>query len=591
MLQVAPRGQRQALVHGGHALAAAARRQARAEVAEGRSQQRQPQAGALRRELGAQTAVGVDLVPGLGIAGHLEMRRQHAQRRVELGTRRDWHLPALRHQLVHAQLRRGQPHQLGAAFAIGQQHQAALPRTLRAPTRGQQLVLGLGLAMLVGAHRVEQAKSDVLALGHDLQRRQAFADLDETRGLALPGDKGVAHQRRRGIDDVQHWAVAIVLAPQRTQQRGIVRGQVLALDQRGQRHRLRLAQAAHAGLLLQRLDRSNAAVGPRRNHPDQPILHGGGGIARRVGCSTTQRQDRGQRLAPAVLCRPDEERRPGIGRCRRLTQQRGRSAARQARRPGHAGRVVLFSQRQRVGTQIGRLGHLDAQPGRQQQVVQILQRLHARMVVPHQPEMRHAPSAHRPAAGRWRRPTRPRNRRGRRHHACRLRRRRTCAPCSRRPARAAPAAPSRRSSRWTARPGSCAARPPRRSSSRPPRNGWRPGPSGLRPWRTPPPSARHRRCRNRHKAPGRPPGRRGTAASRPGATAWTATPRSVPCARCASSQSSSGRTWVSAKPLSTTIIRSAKSACRAGSRRSNKPASKGCSTARRNAPLHRCVKV
>ena len=38
--------------------AAAARRQARAEVAEGRSQQRQAQAGAVRRELGAQAAVG-----------------------------------------------------------------------------------------------------------------------------------------------------------------------------------------------------------------------------------------------------------------------------------------------------------------------------------------------------------------------------------------------------------------------------------------------------------------------------------------------------------------------------------------------------
>ncbi len=131
--QVAPSRQRQPLVHGGHAL----RGRCPAPGA-GRSRRRARPAAPARSPVpcGVSSArsrwSAAHLVPGLGIAGHLEVRGQHAQRRIQLGARGDRHLPALRHQLVHAQLRGRQPHQPGAAVAVGQQHDVALPCALRA---------------------------------------------------------------------------------------------------------------------------------------------------------------------------------------------------------------------------------------------------------------------------------------------------------------------------------------------------------------------------------------------------------------------------------------------------------------------------
>ena len=119
--QVAPGGQRDTLVHRGHPLAAQAGRLARAEVAERRGHHAQRQAVALRRQLGAQHGAGGHLVAGLGVAGQLEVRAQHAQRRVQLGPGRHRHLPALADQLGHPQLRRRHPHQAGLLGAVAQQ--------------------------------------------------------------------------------------------------------------------------------------------------------------------------------------------------------------------------------------------------------------------------------------------------------------------------------------------------------------------------------------------------------------------------------------------------------------------------------------
>ena len=175
-------------------------------------------------------------------------------------------------------------------------------------------------------------------------------------------------------------------------------GQVLALDQGRQRHRLRLAQAAHAGLLRHRLQGLDAAVGGHAHDPDDAVLHLAGGPARRARVAAAERQDRGQRLAPTVLRRADEERRIGIGRRRRLAQQRRCRAPREARQPGQLGTLEAARQGVGVGAQIGarvvqvqrsvRLErrHVDAQPGRQQQVMQRLQRLQARGLGP--PELK-----------------------------------------------------------------------------------------------------------------------------------------------------------------------------------------------------------
>ena len=62
-------------------------------------------------------------------------------------------------------------------------------------------------------------------------------------------------------------------------------------------------------------------------------------------------------------------------------------------------------------------------------------------------------------------------------------------------------------------------------------------------------------------------------------------------AHCASSQSSSGLTLFSGKPLSRIIWLSHSVSCKAGSSRLNSAASKGINTARCSAPAHRWVKV
>ncbi len=161
-----------------------------------------------------------------------------------------------------------------------------------------------------GAHRVEQAKADVIALRHDLQRGQAFADFDEARGLALPGHTGVAHQRRRGIDDVEHRAVAVVLAPTARSRAASCVARSLRL----------ISVASDTGLGLPRPRAPafcssgsivcDAAVGIGRDQPDQPVLQQRRGTARRLRRAAAQRQDRRQRLAPTVLGRTDEERQP-----------------------------------------------------------------------------------------------------------------------------------------------------------------------------------------------------------------------------------------------------------------------------------------
>ena len=387
------------------------------------------------------------------------MRRQHAQRRVQLGARGHRHLPALRHQFVHAQLRRRQPHQPGAAVAVGQQHHVAQPRArCVAPAHRQLFVLRLGLAVLVGAHRVEQAKADVFALRHDLQRRQALVDLDEARGLALPGDEGVAHQGRRGLHQVEHRAVAVVLAPHaRAASRRRASARSLRLTSVASDTALGLPRPRAPAFCSSGSIATDAAVGAGR----RPPRSGGPATsadALRVASAAAPPSARIEASASRQLscAAPTKNGRAGVGRGRRFAQQRGRGAARQPRQPGHAGFVVFFAPaRCACARSSAGFGHLDAQPGGQQQVVQVLQRLHARALAAAPGGSAHAPWARRPAAGRWHRPRRPRTQGigvalagfgGDELARLGSRRGRGCVA----------AAPSRRSSRSTARPGSCA---------------------------------------------------------------------------------------------------------------------------------------
>ena len=237
------------------------------------------------------------------------------------------------------------------------------------------------------------------------------------------------------------------------------------------------------------------------------------------------------------------------------------------------------------------LAHLDAQPGRQQQVVQVLQRLHARQLVPHQPEMAmrlgriaqplvdgvdpHAPEAEGVGGialagfggGELARLA-PGGRRGlrqQRHHVDPAdgRRGQVLAP----PDLRADDLPGRLETAGALLPVAFD-----HGEHRTHQLGIAAVEIG-----TQRPGARQVAAVQQRLGQAQPRGRRHHGRC----LLQMAPAASLPAAR----------TWVSANPLSTTIIRSARSACKAGSSRSKSSASKGCSTARRNAPLHRCVKV
>ena len=195
----------------------------------------------------------------------------------------------------------------------------------------------------------------------------------------------MAHQRRCGRHGVELHLVAVIGPPGGAQHGRVVGRQVLAFEQRGQRYRPGLAQPAHAGLLLDRLQAFDARVVVDADEPGQPVLQRALAFAhRRI---TTQRQYRRQRFTPAVLHRADEEGGAGIGGGRGLAQQRGRGAARQQRQPGQSGQCEVALQCLGMRAQAVRRGRLDPEPGSQQQVVQLLQRLQPGVFEPFQAEV------------------------------------------------------------------------------------------------------------------------------------------------------------------------------------------------------------
>ena len=364
-----------AQVDRGHTFAPAAGSQTRAEFTKRRGPQTQQQAATLRSKFGAEHAAGGDFMPGFGITGDLEMSGQNAQCGVELDAGCDRHLPALRHQLGHAQLRWCQAHQSCArAAVVGQQHDVSQPRPLQAPARGHEFVLRFLALVFGGAHRVEQAKRDVVALRHDLQGRHRFDDFDEACRVALPGNAGVTHQRRCCNHQIEHRTIAVVLPHHCAQQGRVASRQVLALDQRGQRHRLGFAQAAHAGLLIHRLQGFDAAIGVATDDPDQAIAQCAVAPACR-DVTTAQCQDGRQRLAPGILRLADEERRVCEGACTWLAQQRSGGGAHKLCEPGHLGPVEIARHLVGVRPQFDGRSNADPQPGGQQQVVQVLHRM------------------------------------------------------------------------------------------------------------------------------------------------------------------------------------------------------------------------
>ena len=78
---------------------------------------------------------------GVGVAGELKMRGQHAQRRVHLGACGHRYLPALADQLGHPQLGGGDAQQARPLWAVAQQQHTRPAQVGNAPTAVVEVVL------------------------------------------------------------------------------------------------------------------------------------------------------------------------------------------------------------------------------------------------------------------------------------------------------------------------------------------------------------------------------------------------------------------------------------------------------------------
>ena len=173
-----------------------------------------------------------------------------------------------------------------------------------------------------------------------------------------------------GLVDVELGAEGRFL--HRPQHGGVMSRQVGTLLQVQQRHRPGLAQAACAGLLLGHQNGLDASGPAGLQQPDQAVS-GAVGPGHAIGAGHCAQCDDGvERLAPAVGRRADGEGHGGVGRRRRVAQQQGTGAAGEQGQPGMAAGAIAQVQPLNQIAQRGHAGGPVAQPGREQQVAELL---------------------------------------------------------------------------------------------------------------------------------------------------------------------------------------------------------------------------
>ncbi|MCY1233330.1 hypothetical protein D9M72_458680 [compost metagenome] len=155
------------------------------------------------------------------------------------------------------------------------------------------------------AHRREDAQHITAGAVDRFQRGGILDHLQRLRWRMCQHHARVAHQRHHRGGAVQHVApVMRLVAADGARHAGIPRFEPVVLGDPGQWHRLRLAPAARAAHLLERLDRARHAVGVQRQRPQQaPGLGAGGGFGAGQCTQCCQRllPVRARRGAGAVL--------------------------------------------------------------------------------------------------------------------------------------------------------------------------------------------------------------------------------------------------------------------------------------------------